>query len=88
MKDTREDAFIRINRDKTAGKTLMTTCANLRGVIAAGLHAYFEEYLAETERLLADNDQRGLYEHLKTRWRWTVEGREAKSSSWRRMARC
>ena len=25
----------------------------------------FEEYLAETERLLADNDQRGFYKHLK-----------------------
>ena len=25
----------------------------------------FEEYLAETERLLADNDQRGLYKNLK-----------------------
>ena len=24
----------------------------------------FEEYLAETERLLADNDQRGFYRHL------------------------
>jgi len=34
-------------------------------VIDAGLHAYFEEYLAETERLLADNDQRGFYKHLK-----------------------
>ena len=88
--DAREDArrFRRIKRDKTAWKMLRTACANLRGVIAAGLHAYFEEYLAETERLLADNDQRGLYEHLKTRWRWTVEGREAKSSSWTRMARC
>ena len=36
----------------------------LRAVIDAGLHAYFEEYLAETERLLADNDQRGFYNHL------------------------
>ena len=34
-------------------------------MIDAGLHAYFEENLAETERLLADNDQRGFYKHLK-----------------------
>ena len=34
-------------------------------MIDAGLHAYFEKYLAETERLLADNDQRGFYKHLK-----------------------
>ena len=60
--DAREDArrFMRIKRDKTAWKTLRTACANLRGVIDAGLPAYFEEYLAETERLLADNDQRGF----------------------------
>ena len=60
--DAREDArrFMRIKRDKTAWKTLRTACANLRGVINAGLPAYFEEYLAETERLLADNDQRGF----------------------------
>ena len=30
-----------------------------------GLHVYFEEDLAETERLLPDNDQRGFYKHLK-----------------------
>ena len=63
-----EDArrFMRVNpRDKTAWKTLRTACANLRGVIDAGLHAYFEGYLAETERLLADNDRRGFYKHLK-----------------------
>ena len=34
-------------------------------MIDAGLHAYFEEYLAETDRLLADNDQRSFYQHLK-----------------------
>ena len=34
-------------------------------MIDAGLHAYFEEYLAETERLLTDNDHRGFYKHLK-----------------------
>ena len=46
-------------RDRTAWKTLRTACANLRAVIN------FEEYLAETERLLADNDQRGFYKRLK-----------------------
>ena len=51
--------------ETTAWKTLRTACANLRAVIDAGLHAYFEEYLAEAERLLADNDQRGFYKHLK-----------------------
>ena len=52
--------FMRVNPgDRTAWKTLRTACANLRAVIDAGLHAYFEEYLAETERLLADNDHRG-----------------------------
>ena len=56
---------MRIKRDKTAWKTLRTACANLRGVIDAGLHAYFEEYLAETERLFADNAQRGFSKHLK-----------------------
>ena len=34
-------------------------------MIDAGLHAYFEEYLAETERLFADNAQRGFSKHLK-----------------------
>ena len=29
------------------------------------MHAYFEEHLAETDRLLADNNQRGFYKHLK-----------------------
>ena len=60
--NARKDAgrFMRVNaRERTAWKTLRTACANLRAVIDAGLHAYFEEYLAETERLLADNDHRG-----------------------------
>ena len=52
-------------RDRTAWKTLRTACANLRAVIDAGLHDYFKEYLAETETLLANNDQRGFYKHLK-----------------------
>ena len=77
--DARDDArrSMRIQKDKTAWKTLRTACANLRGVIDAGLHAYFEEYLAETERLLAANDQRGFYKHLKG----TVglDGRKARS---------
>ena len=34
-------------------------------MVDAGLNAYFEEYFVETERLLADNDQRGFYKHLK-----------------------
>ena len=56
---------MRVNpSDRTAWKTLRTACANLRAVIDAGLHAYFEQYLAKTERLLADNDQRGFYKHL------------------------
>ena len=62
--NAREDArrFLRVNpRDRTAWKTLRTVCANLRAVIDSGLHLCFEEYLAETERLLADNDQRGFY---------------------------
>ena len=32
----------------TAWETLRTACANLRRAIDTGLHAYFEEYLAET----------------------------------------
>ena len=51
---------MRVNsRDRTACKTLRTVCRDLRAVIHAGLHAYFEGYLAEMERLLADNDLRG-----------------------------
>ena len=46
-------------------------------MIDAGLHAYVEEYLAETERLLADNDQRGFYKHLKGTVR--LDGRKARS---------
>ena len=57
---------MRVNpSDRTAWKTLRTACANLRAVIDAGLHAYFEEYLTETEGLLTDNDQRGFYKHSK-----------------------
>ena len=74
-------------QDRTAGKTLRTACANLRTVIDAGLHAYFEEYLAETERLLADNDQRGFYKHLKGTVGLEVERRKANSSLRTRMAR-
>ena len=46
-------------------------------VIAAGLHAYFEEYLAETEIFLADIDQRGFYKHLEGTVE--LEGRNARS---------
>ena len=51
--------------------------ANLRGVIDARVHAYFEDYLAETARLLADNDQRGFYKHLKGTVR--LDGQKARS---------
>ena len=50
---------MRIKRDKTAWKTIRTACAN-----PSGLHAYFEEYIAETERLFADNDHRRFNKHL------------------------
>ena len=48
-------------RDTTAWKTLRYACAHLQKVIATGLHVCFEAYLAETERLLANNDQRCFY---------------------------
>ena len=38
----------------------------LQEVIAAGLHAYFEDYLSTTERLLVNNDQRAFYKHVKS----------------------
>ena len=63
-----EDArqFLRAHpRDRIAWKALIYACANLQKVIAAGRRAYFEEYLAETERLVANNDQRRFYKHLK-----------------------
>ena len=69
--------FMRIKTDKTAWRTQRTACTNLRRVIDAGLHAYVEEYLAETERVLADNDQRGFYKHLKGTVR--LDGRTAGS---------
>ena len=53
------------NRTINAIHPAEDACANLRAVIDAGLHAYFEDFLAETERTLADNDQRGFYKHLK-----------------------
>ena len=51
-------------------------------MIAAGLHAFFEAYLAETERLLANNDQKGFYKHLTS----TVglEGTKARSEQFNR----
>ena len=77
--DAREDArrSMRIRRDRTSSKTPTTACANLRGVIDAGLHAYLEEYLADTERLLAENGQRGFYKYLKCTIR--LGGRKAGS---------
>ncbi|MEP5376703.1 MAG: hypothetical protein ABJQ14_13080 [Hyphomicrobiales bacterium] len=43
----------------------------------ARVYTYFEEYLAETERLLANKDQRGFYKHLKSTVR--LEGTRARS---------
>ena len=51
--------------DRIALKTLRSACTNLQEVIAAGMHVNFGGHLAETERLLAKNDQRGFYKHLK-----------------------
>ena len=51
-----------LRETKTTWGVPRTACANLGRVIDAGLQAYFEECLAETqterETLLADNDQR------------------------------
>ena len=60
--DASDDArrFMPVKRDKPPWKTLRTAYANLRAVIDAGLHAYVEEYLVETERFLADTNQRGF----------------------------
>ena len=67
IRDARDGALriVDIKKDKTARKKLRTAYANLRRAIDAAMHAYCEEYLAETIRLLADNDQRGFYKHLK-----------------------
>ena len=65
----RENArqFLRAHpRDRIAWKKPRTACANLQEVVAAGVHAYFEEYFTETETLLENNDQRGFYKHLKS----------------------
>ena len=41
--------FLRAHpRDRTGSKTLRSACANFLNVIDAGLHAYFEGYLAAT----------------------------------------
>ena len=63
--------------DRIAWETLRTACANLQQVVGAGRHAYFKEYIAETERLLANNDLRGFYRHLKRTVGW--EGKTARS---------
>ena len=44
--------------------SISTSTENLQQVVAAGIHAYIEEYLADTERLLANNEQRGFYRQL------------------------
>ena len=59
------DSCALILETETVWKTLRMACANLRAAIDAGLHAYFVEHLAETERLLAKNDQWGFYKQLK-----------------------
>ena len=43
---------------------MTSACANLQKVINAGVHAYFGGHLAETERLLVNNNQRVFYKHL------------------------
>ena len=59
--------FLRAHpRDRTPWKTLRSACANLQKLVASGLHAFFEAYLARTERLLTNNNQRGFYKHLKS----------------------
>ena len=37
------------SRDRTTWKTLKSACANLQEVLAAGLHEYLDQYLAETQ---------------------------------------
>ena len=75
-KDERQ--FLRAHPlEKNAWKTLRSACANLQKVIAAGLDAYCEAYLAEIERLLANNGERGFYKHRKNSV--GLEGTKAKS---------
>lgn len=47
-------------RDRTDWEE-RSASANVQEVIPAELHAFFEEYLAETERLLANFDPRGFF---------------------------
>ena len=68
---------MRIKKKKTEWKTLKTVCANHQRAIDAALHAFFEGYLAKMVRLLADNEQRGFYKHLKGTVR--LEGRKTRS---------
>ena len=85
MEDARR--FMRLNpRGRTAWKTLRTACANLRAVIDAGLLAYFEEYLAETETIRRQRPA-GFLQARRARWDWEVERRQVSSSLWTRMAR-
>ena len=50
-------------------------------MVAARRQAYFKEYIAETERLLANNDLRRFYRHLKRTVGW--EGTTARSEQFR-----
>lgn len=69
---------MRVNpSDETTWKAPRTACVKLRDVIDEGLYAYVNEYLAETERLLNENDQWGFGKHLKgTVW---LGGRKPRS---------
>ena len=61
----------------SAWKTLRSVFANMQKEIAAGRHASFEAYLAEPERLQANNDQRGFHKHVKSTA--GLEGSKARS---------
>ena len=62
---------------KNAWKTSRTVCVTPRKMMDAAVHSCFEEHVAETEKLPAENDQRGFCKHLKG----TVEIGEKKAMS-------
>ena len=74
-----ENSFAPPRPEKMACNRLRTACATLRKVIRAGVHGYFEEYVAEEEKSLAENDPRGYYEHFKASKARSGWGRKAKS---------
>ena len=66
--DARDKARRRLRtkpREKMVWKMLKTTCAYLLKVVDARVHRYRTEYVAQTERLLADNDQLGFFKLFK-----------------------